>query len=832
MKLKPVNLLLAITLFGGIAMINNSQATPVMYEGANYPLDTINPDPDAGLNSGNGLPATNDGGNPADTSTGLRGNHGTEYKVVAGLTYSNAGGTLATTGGALRRFLGTSWSAGNPFVYRRMVTDPFISYRTPDQTIPLQPPFLGWNGNYATELYYSVLLNSAVITGTNELVVKVGRDTNDFNTFLSQVGGTWRWSDALGGQYTWLEPAVAGQTVMFVARMGFESATSFTMDYWLNPPLGQALPAPDLSVNYNTSTLGGQFRSLQTRVAAVDVFTFDEWRMGTTATSVMPVAGAIAPAAPSSLVATASSFTAVQLNWSDNSNNEIDFVIQRSLTGTGGWRQIAVPIAGQTSYSDTGLNALTTYHYRILAANGGGASAYSANATVTTPSAPVATPPPTNLASIVDSFSEITLTWTDNTTDETNFVIERSLDGTTGWSAIATLGPDITLYQNVGLTAASTYYYRVYANAPGGTSAFSGVASATTAVLPPESPLEIKLPYIDADGTSANMADLVPGIFSYTGQGTILTTSALTYPGLNSSGNGLQTITGQRHYIKIDTSIPGLARYVSGGQIGGSGLGVLYVRWLASGIDAQQYNAVEFRTDANDLPFNQRARVGPSAGLIQVNAASTASSGITTSVNSTIAPSASGTDLYVVKFTFSTNGVTTMDLFVNQTTEGTPAATVTGAIQFNTICFGGFNTTPAPSLDEFRIGTSFANVVDAGSQPAGFASWATANGVTGGVAGDSDNDGIINAMEYALVTNLTGSNGSLGTFNGSLLTYTKRQAAINNQDVTYVIETSPNLLPPWTTQVTQAPGNAEPTISYTLPASLGKMFARLRVVVN
>ena len=49
-----------------------------------------------------------------------------------------------------------------------------------------------------------------------------------------------------------------------------------------------------------------------------------------------------------------------------------------------------------------------------------------------------------------------------------------------------------------------------------------------------------------------------------------------------------------------------------------------------------------------------------------------------------------------------------------------------------------------------------------------YASWASANGVTGGVNGDSDNDGIKNLVEYAL------ADGTSGTYTGGTLSFTKR----------------------------------------------------------
>jgi hypothetical protein len=111
-----------------------------------------------------------------------------------------------------------------------------------------------------------------------------------------------------------------------------------------------------------------------------------------------------------------------------------------------------------------------------------------------------------------------------------------------------------------------------------------------------------------------------------------------------------------------------------------------------------------------------------------------------------------------------------------------------------------------------------------------FASWALANGVTGGADGDSDNDGIKNLVEYALSLNFAGSDGSAGSLTGNVLSFTKRSEAVTNGDVSYRIETSPNLLDPWTPVSYVLPDvNNGTTITYTLPTGSGKIFARLVV---
>jgi hypothetical protein len=84
------------------------------------------------------------------------------------------------------------------------------------------------------------------------------------------------------------------------------------------------------------------------------------------------------PAAPSNLTATAVSQTQINLAWTDNSNNEQGFKIERCQgNGCSGFVEIAQVGPNVTSFSNTGLSRNTRYRYRVRAFNGGGNSAYS-----------------------------------------------------------------------------------------------------------------------------------------------------------------------------------------------------------------------------------------------------------------------------------------------------------------------------------------------------------------------------------------------------------------------------------------------------------------------
>ena len=86
---------------------------------------------------------------------------------------------------------------------------------------------------------------------------------------------------------------------------------------------------------------------------------------------------------------------------------------------------------------------------------------------------------PTGLTATAVSSTQINLAWTDTASNETGFQIERSPDGTT-FTALATVAANVTTYANTGLTAATTYHYRVRATNGTGPSAWSNTATAQT----------------------------------------------------------------------------------------------------------------------------------------------------------------------------------------------------------------------------------------------------------------------------------------------------------------------------------------------------------------
>jgi uncharacterized repeat protein (TIGR01451 family) len=192
------------------------------------------------------------------------------------------------------------------------------------------------------------------------------------------------------------------------------------------------------------------------------------------------------PTNPTSLVSSAISSSRIDLTWAGSTDNVgvTAYRIER-CQGAGCANFAETGTSTTTTYSDLALTGSTSYSYRVRATDAAGnLSAYSNPSTAVTP-APADTQPPTDpiglIASAVSS-TQINLSWTGSTDNVgvTAYHLERcSGTGCTTWGEVAT--PGTAAYSDAGLTAGTSYSYRVRAaDAAGNLSGYSNVATTTT----------------------------------------------------------------------------------------------------------------------------------------------------------------------------------------------------------------------------------------------------------------------------------------------------------------------------------------------------------------
>jgi glucose/arabinose dehydrogenase/PKD repeat protein len=245
------------------------------------------------------------------------------------------------------------------------------------------------------------------------------------------------------------------------------------------------------------------------------------------------------PTAPGNLQATATSSSQINLTWSAATDNVgvTGYRVERCQNvGCSVFTQVATPTG--TSYTDSGLTAATSYSYRVRAVDAAiNLGPYSGTATAVTQAAPDTQPPtaPGNLQATATSSSQINLTWnaaTDNV-GVTGYRVERCQNvGCSVFTQVAT--PTGTSYTDSGLTAATSYSYRVRAvDAAINLGPYSGTATAVT--QPVGSGLVAA--YSFDEGTGATVADSSGTGNSGTVANTTWTTSGRYGNALNFNGS-------------------------------------------------------------------------------------------------------------------------------------------------------------------------------------------------------------------------------------------------------------------------------------------------------
>src|SRR6185503_11808571 len=192
-----------------------------------------------------------------------------------------------------------------------------------------------------------------------------------------------------------------------------------------------------------------------------------------TATTLTPP-DATPPTDPSNLQASAVSSTQIDLSWqasTDTSGINLYRIERCQGSSCGNFVEVATVPGNQTTFSNTSLGASTSYTYRVRAEDAAPAhnlSQYSNLASATTSNPPDTTAPtdPSGLQATAVSSTRIDLSWTASTDASgiNQYRIERCQGPScSNFAEVATVPGNQTTFQNTGLTASTSYTYRVKA---------------------------------------------------------------------------------------------------------------------------------------------------------------------------------------------------------------------------------------------------------------------------------------------------------------------------------------------------------------------------------
>jgi hypothetical protein len=160
---------------------------------------------------------------------------------------------------------------------------------------------------------------------------------------------------------------------------------------------------------------------------------------------------------------------------------------------------------------------------------------YGELASVVVPAAPA------DLTAKAISNDQVTLTWQNNSSNETGFTIERSTNGV-DFTPVATIGPYVDTYTDVGLSSTTQYQYEVVATDSAGGSPPTNIASATTTAP------TLPSPWIDDDiGGPAvpGGASYKSGVFTLNGSGASIGYAADQFNFVSRTLTGDGTIIGR-----------------------------------------------------------------------------------------------------------------------------------------------------------------------------------------------------------------------------------------------------------------------------------------------
>lgn len=195
-------------------------------------------------------------------------------------------------------------------------------------------------------------------------------------------------------------------------------------------------------------------------------------------------------ATPGELVLEKNGSKSISLSWTDNSDNESGFIIERSVTDSLSYARIDSVGPNMITYTDTTISESMKYFYRVIAYNVAVQSEYSNELEVVS-----LLNEPSNLTAQAQVFGEIILRWDENSEVEDGIVIERGEGDPLTFTSIDTVESNVNSYFDQTVGDKVNYSYRLYAFNSSSNSEYSNTVNITSlfAEIPSPSNLSIDL---------------------------------------------------------------------------------------------------------------------------------------------------------------------------------------------------------------------------------------------------------------------------------------------------------------------------------------------------
>jgi len=164
---------------------------------------------------------------------------------------------------------------------------------------------------------------------------------------------------------------------------------------------------------------------------------------------------------PSGITATTTSCDGeIRINWTFNDADPTNFKVSRSTNPTSGYTVIATLPGSDRAYIDASITKNTTYYYKVATVGTCGETTSPSYFTGFAPDIPAKA---TSVTVTTNGTNNgFIINWTDNSNNETGFIVERSIQGQAGVTNF-NVGPNVTTFSDNSVLACVNYTYTIRA---------------------------------------------------------------------------------------------------------------------------------------------------------------------------------------------------------------------------------------------------------------------------------------------------------------------------------------------------------------------------------